>query len=282
MRAVFGLVLVIGMGLAGFAVYMAKGYFQQQQLALDHERAQAAAIVPTVDVFALKRTINYGEQLTKDDVQIIRYVEAALPEGVYRTEEELFPEGDEELRVVTRRMEPLEPVLASKVSDPGEVVGITSHLTRGMRAFAIRVDATSGVSGFLRPGDRVDVYWSGQAQDQRGNDITQLIETSIRIIAVDQSADSGVTEASIARTVTVEASPHQVAALAQAQSSGRLSLALVGAQDDSIVNDAIAVNQASLLGVTEQAPEIVEEERVCTIVNRRGADIIEIPVPCTN
>ena len=55
-----------------------------------------------------------------------------------------------------------------------------------MRAFTIRVDATSGVSGFLRPSDRVDVYWSGRSEI---GEVTQLIEAGVRIIAIDQSAD---------------------------------------------------------------------------------------------
>lgn len=282
MRAVFGLVLIVGVGLAGFAVYMAKGYFQQQQTALDQQRAAAAQIVPTIEVYAVTRSIAYGEQLTKDDVEVIRYVEAALPEGVFRTEQELFPEGEEELRVVTRQMDPKEPVLATKVSAPGEIVGITALLSRGMRAFTIRVDATSGVSGFLRPGDRVDVYWTGRSAAQGNNELTQLIDTNVRIVAVDQTADTGRTEASIAHTVTVEATPHQVASLAQAQSSGRLSLSLVGTLDEDPITEGIAVNQASLLGVVEQVQEQVQQEQVCTILTRRGAEEVQIPIPCTN
>ena len=45
MRAVFGLVLVLGMGLAGFAVYMVKGYIGQTENALIAERQRTAAAV---------------------------------------------------------------------------------------------------------------------------------------------------------------------------------------------------------------------------------------------
>ena len=151
MRAVFGLVLVIGMGLAGFAVYMVKGYIGQTQTALNAERQRTAAAVPTVEVYAMKRAIAYGETLTMDDVEVIRYAKPHLPEGVFETEEALFPQGAEELRVVTRPMEVNEPVLAVKVTEPGEIAGITSLLSPGMRAFTIKVDVTTGVSGFCRP-----------------------------------------------------------------------------------------------------------------------------------
>jgi pilus assembly protein CpaB len=39
MRMMFGLVLLIGIGLAGFAVYMASGYVSEYQAELAAERA---------------------------------------------------------------------------------------------------------------------------------------------------------------------------------------------------------------------------------------------------
>lgn len=285
MRAVFGLVLVVGMGLAGFAIYMVQGYFQQQNAALAEQRAAMAEQVPTVDVFAVNRTIEFGEQITIDDVVIIKYAEPFLPEGVFRTQEELFPQGGDALRVVIRQMEANEPVLSAKVTEPGEDAGITSRLGRGMRAFAIEVDVASGVSGFLNPGDRVDVYWTGRVQgidNSASGEITKLIEAGVKLVAVDQTSESGRGGATIARTVTVEATPDQVAALAQAQATGNLSLSLVGREDDTVAG-AIEVDQASLLGIIEAAPAPqVEEQRVCTTRTRRGAEVVETPIPCTN
>ena len=106
----------------------------------------------------------------------------ALPEGVFLDAAALFPAG-EEPRVVLRAMEAGEAILAVKVTEPGEDAGVSSRLSAGMRAFAVRVDVASGVSGFLRPGDRVDVYSTGRAGD---SDVTKLIQTGIRIVAIDQ------------------------------------------------------------------------------------------------
>ena len=185
-------------------------------------------------------------------------------------------------------MEVNEPVLVAKISKPGEDAGLTSRLERGQRAFAIKVDVASGVSGFLRPGDRVDVYWTGSAGNKRGpnaREFTKLIESSVSLIAVDQTANDDATEVSIARTVTVAATPAQVAALAQAQSSGRLSLALVGARDDTIA-ETIEVDQRDLLGIVEEEPVEIQqaevEPQVCTMRTRRGAEGVEIPIPCSN
>mgnify|MGYP001801097027 CR=1 FL=1 len=183
-------------------------------------------------------------------------------------------------------MEMKEAILDVKLTKPGEAAGITSQLEIGMRAFAIRVDVSTGVSGFLRPGDRVDVYWTGQINNGdtigRG-DVTKLIEAGVQIIAIDQSAADDVEEPTIAQTVTVSARPEQVAALAQAQSTGRLSLSLVGAEDDTTAA-RVEIDQRRLLGIQEQVQEQVqvEEKQVCTIRTRRGSEVVDIPIPCTN
>ncbi len=280
MRMVFALVLVVGVGLAGFAVYMAQAYIGQTQAELEAERAARAAAVPTVRVWVVGRDVQYGEQVTAADFGSIPWPQDAVPAGAFTSKEALFPPAGAPFRTVLRPMEKYEPVLASKITEPGEDAGIGARLARGMRAFAIKVDVSSGVSGFLRPGDRVDVYWTGTT-DGTGS-ITKLIESGVRLVAVDQtsSTDRG-DPALIARTVTVEATPQQVAALAQAQATGRLALSLVGAQDDSVA-EAVEVDMRRLLGLEEERVVEAPAERVCTIRTRRGSDMVEIPIPCTN
>lgn len=286
MRMVFGLVLLVGIALAGGAVYLAKDRIAQYQAANAQAQAALAKVVPTKKVFVAQDTLKYGQKLTQDDVRAIDWPENAIPEGAFFELTELFPENTDELRVVLRAMEKDEAILAVKVTEPGEDTGLTSRLERGKRAFTIKVDVSSGVSGFLRPGDRVDVYWTGRVNvigaAVNNSEVTKLIEAGVQLIAIDQSANGNVDEATIARTVTVSVSPQQVAALAQAQSTGKLSLSLVGAEDDTVAS-AIEVDQRSLLGIASEA--IIQEapkEKVCTIRTRRGAEVVELPIPCTN
>lgn len=285
MRLVFGLVLVLGMGLAGFAVFMAKGYIGDYQAELARERAARAEIIETVDVYVSARELKYGERIQADDVKLVRWPSANLPAGVFHNEETLFPKGLEIHRTVLRTMEENEAIMAIKVTGPGEDAGVSSRLAKGMRAFALSVDVSSGVSGFLRPGDRVDVYWTGRnysaEDDGRGGEITRLIQTSVKLLAIDQIADENRTTTTIARTVTVEATPQAVAKLAQAQATGNLSLSLVGAEDNEAVA-SVQVDGLDLLGIEASEIVIAERERVCTVKTRRGAEIIETPIDCTN
>ncbi len=275
MRAVFGLVLLIGMGLAGFAVYTVKGYFDAQEQRLAREQARAAAAIETVEVYSPSRALTYGDLLTADDVQIIQYAEDYLPEGVFRTEEEIFPEGIDVPRVVTLPMDVNEPITSKKVTEPGAPRGITALLEPGMRAYPLPASVTQAFAQELRPTDRVDIYWSGRLGQA---ETTSIIMTGVEIISVDTEA-TGRRSAGVVLQVT----PEEFAALAAAQNAGNLSLTPVGTGDDTIVSD-IQTNINDVLGI--EAPVVVEAPQpeaapqVCTRTERRGVETIIRTVPC--
>lgn len=273
MRLVFGLVLIIGVSLAGFAVYIAKDRFDQYQAAI---ASQQAAIVPVKEVFVVKRQLRYGQQLRKSDVRAISWPASSVPAGAFTSLDQIFPPDNKEPRTVLRVMERDEPLLIMKVTAPGEDAGVAARLGTGMRAFALRVDVMSGVSGFLRPGDRVDVYWSGAGSE--GQSITRLIHANLKLIAIDQVTDEERNNPMIAQSVTVEAPPEVVAKLAQAQGSGRLTLALVGVRDET-ESPHVEANRDSILG---EAEAVEARPEICTIRTRKGSEVVLIPIPCSN
>ncbi len=239
------------------------------------------------EIYVSTAPMKYGQKLTPEQVKKVIWPKSSVPQGAFLEEAALFPASNEKPRYIVRPIEPGEPIMAVKITAPGQDAGLTTRLEKGMRAFAIRVDVASGVSGFLRPGDRVDVYWTGSVEaqaDEDSRDFTKLIQAGVQLIAVDQKADVEGVNGNVARTVTVSVKPEQVAALAQAQNSGNLSLALVGAQDDTIA-ETIEVDQNKLLGIERAEKKVVQarqEERTCTIRTRRGAEVVEIPIPCSN
>ena len=279
MRMIFGLVLLVGMALAGFAVYMAQGYINQTESALMEERAFRDKVGKLVEVYVVNKPLKYGDPITREDIQKIYWQESALPEGVFTEETALFPEDEDKPRFVLRPMETYEPVLALKVTEPGQPAGLTGALDPGMRAFAINVDASSGVSGFIYPGNFVDIYWTGNDGTQ---EMTRLIETSVNVIAIDQTAAGASTGgAVVAQTVTVQGTAQQIARLAQAQATGRLALSLVGVPGESD-GKLVEVNAQTLLGIETETVVEVEAEKVCTIRNRRGSVGEETPIACGN
>lgn len=282
MRAIFGLVLVVGIALAGAAVYMAKGLLSQNAAALARAKQHA---IQTVPVYVATKTLAYGDVLTKADVGKIAWQANAVPPTAFTDLNKLFPKGVSETRVVMRQVDQYEPILTTAVTNPGQDAGITSRLSPGNRAFTVRVDGSNSISGFLRPEDRVDIYWTGRSSVSP-SEVTKLIEPGMRVIAIDQSINPPVANAKAPanppHSVTVEATPQQVANLAQAQATGRLSMSLVGIQDTNVAS-AVEVDANRLLGIQKQAPAAApQKKQVCTIRQRNGMKVVEIPIPCTN
>ena len=102
MRAMFGLVLVVGLALAGMAVYMVQGFIGANQAEVKSERAFRAKIGPVVEVYVTNKPLAYGAALTKEDVQKVLMPKNNLPEGFFEEEALLFPGDYSKPRFVIR------------------------------------------------------------------------------------------------------------------------------------------------------------------------------------
>ncbi|QPH55299.1 Flp pilus assembly protein CpaB [Pontivivens ytuae] len=268
MRLVFLLFLVAGLGLAGFAVLAAKQRFDSYEEALARSQQAEQQQQQYVPVVVARRQLAYGATLTPDMVGILNFPQQAVNEDWFSSREEIFGESSEP-RQVLRVIERGEPIMSMKITGFGQQAGMAARLGEGFRAFTIRVDVASGVSGFLKPSDRVDVFWSGRF---RGEAVTRLIIENLELIAIDQISDSDRNRPMVARTITVKVTPEQAATLAQAQSSGALSLSLRGLGDETVTGD-LEINLDDVVGYV--APEPVAapapvERRTVTI--RRGTE----------
>ncbi|MGJ8589114.1 MAG: Flp pilus assembly protein CpaB [Yoonia sp.] len=277
MRAVFGLVLLIGMGLAGFAVYMVNQYMDTQASQLERERQRSATAIRTVDIYAPTRSLTYGDLLTIEDVKIIKYARDFLPDGVFATEEELFPEGTNIPRVVRIPMQENEPILTAKVTAAGAPQGITALLDPGMRAFPLPNNMTQAFASDLRTADRIDLYWVGSVNG--GQRISRLVKSRLEIIAMNDSNGRG------SGGVVIQVSQEDFADLQVLQAAGTLSLTPVGRDDLEAGDTTIETNIRDVLGIVdvvrEPTPEVVEEER-CFVTQRNGTERIQVEVDCAN
>lgn len=286
MRAVFALVLLVGMGLAGVAVYMIQGYMSDLEAALQQERSFNSKAGKLVEVYVFAKPKAYGDALDEKDVQLIYWPEKSLPKEIFRDKAALFPEGAEGPRYIMRSTEAFEPVLASRVTEPGQLSRLTSKLEKGKRAFAIRVGSDSGVSNFVKPDDFIDILWTGNAPGYDGR-ITRQIENAVQVIAVDNALNEGeVVSGKVAKTVTIAATPEQVARLAQAQATGDLTLSLAMDSTET-VEGTIETDTRTLLGIVEVAPVIeapVVEQKVCYAKQRSGGVLVDtdVVIPCKN
>jgi len=245
MRAIFGLVFVVGLALAGAAVFLAKSYLGQQEAAAAFQAEVMQRTGGLIEVIVAAKPKDYGDTLAIEDIQTILWPKNALPEGVFTDKAELFPEDDTAPRYITRRIEAFEPILAVKVTQPGQQAGLNGALEAGMRAFAINV----AVSDLLQVGDHVDLYWTG-IPSNGGAELTRLIESRLKIIAIDRQTDEGLSDGTITqRSLTVSVTPQQVGRLAQAQATGKLVTSLVGLEDTT-QGGAVEIDGNGLLSIS--------------------------------
>ncbi|MEO0342118.1 MAG: Flp pilus assembly protein CpaB [Pseudomonadota bacterium] len=277
MRLGFILILIAGVGLAGFAGYLVTQQTSQLEKQLAAAKAQAAKVVPTVEVYIAKEDLPYGTQLTPKMVKKFKWPKSLLPEGHFEAAEDLFGENqDEERRLVIRAMDKNDLIVATKITAKGEDAGLVSRLGQGRRAFSLKVNATSGA--FLRPGDLVDVYWTGR---DRGEMTTRLLLDAVQLIAINRDLDSSTArnQNQVARTVTVAVDPTTVARLVQAQNTGSLLISLRGLGDTEEVGD-LSFTQSDFFGI-EEAEEVVEDQKCFTNV-RKGTQVVRTEIPCSN
>ena len=277
MRFVFGLVLLVGMGLAGFAVYMVNQFMGEQETALQRERQRAANVIQTSEIYAPNRNLTYGEFLRPGDVKTIRYATGDKPNGVFTSLEDLFPEGEDIPRVVKIPMHANEPILNYKVTEQGAPQGIPALLDPGMRAFPLPNSLVEAFAGEMRITDRLDLYWIGNIGGERSS---RLVKSALEIVSMDEPDVNG---NGGGRNVFLQVTQEDFADLRVLQAAGSLSLTPVARVDEVGGDTTIQTTIFDALGIEPVEmvePEVVVAPEICTRRERRGLNIVVLQVPC--
>ena len=141
---------------------------------------------------------------------------------------------------------------------PGEHGFIVAALLPGMRAISMAVSQVSSVSGFVAPGDRVDLLLTHKMNDTSDKPpltprrYSETILEDLRLLAIEQIVDPNTSKPRAGETVTLEVTPNQAEIVALAASMGQLSLSLrsVPAGEDAADNDIQQISTASDLGIS--------------------------------
>ncbi|MGD9472195.1 MAG: Flp pilus assembly protein CpaB [Novosphingobium sp.] len=132
-----------------------------------------------------------------------------------------------------------EPVTQGSLVRPGDRGFLAAALGAGMRAVTIPVSAKTGVSGFVFPGDRVDLVLTQTVKGDDGAPLkaSETFLRNVRVLATDQSTESstvdGKTVVRAFKTVTLEVTPKIAEKVAVAQTIGTISLSLRSIADSA-------------------------------------------------
>jgi len=182
--------------------------------------------------------------VTIDNVEFVPWPEDAIQEGYYVETEDFDIMTEFKDTFVRRGLTKGEPIITAKLfkrDTPGFMSGV---LKPGMRAVTIPVDVVAGGSGFILPGDRVDLILTHGLEideEKEGavvslvpylNSPVKLSRTSgtfmrnMLVLAIDQQTAEIEGLAQVAKTVVVEATPKQVEVISTAREMGKISLSL--------------------------------------------------------
>jgi pilus assembly protein CpaB len=211
-----GFAVVFGL----LAVFIAQSWLSSQA-ALQAKNQQPAHAASTQTIVVAKEPLRYGMELTAAALKEVAWAGDAVPAGAFHKVADALKGGR---RIVLAAIEPNEPVLALKVTGPGQRATLSSLVQDGMKAVTIRVNDVEGVGGFVLPGDHVDVVLT---RNKSGSAPTsEIVLQNTRVLAVDQSADERATKATVSKSVTLEVNIVDAQKVWLAASVGNLSLLL--------------------------------------------------------
>lgn len=223
------ILVAVAIVIGAIAVLIANSYFS----GVERSQERAAEEQRLARIVVANQDMAFGTPLGVQNLRLANWPANSVPVGAYTTIEQATQGG----RVATRPMVIGEPVLASKVSGADGRATLATNLPRGKLAYAIPINDVSGVGGFVRPGDLVDVLLTRQipGDGAGGNDkMTDVVLEAVRVLGLDQNADDKDNKPAVAKTATLEVDTFSAQKLALATQLGSLSLALRNVADPTV------------------------------------------------
>ena len=265
------LVLLIGaLAVAAFTAVMAKNMFA----GAGAPNAAATPVVPAgPEVLVATRALPVGTIIDAEALRYQPWPEGLVQPAYYIKGQQAVSPADLLGAVVRNEITAGQPLTQGALIKPGERGFLAAALGPGMRAVTVAVSATSGVAGFVFPGDRVDIVLTQTVEGGGDGPALKVSETIIRnarVLATDQRmsarGEDGKPEIKDVSSVTLEATPKIAEKIAVAQTIGQLSLSLRSIADNSAeLERAIASGEVT---VPEGVDAKAERKMLLAIANK--------------
>lgn len=240
MRAVIIALVFVAIMLAGGTAYLLRGYLSAQKA----EIAAQKPVAPTVKVLVAASDMPIGTVVNDKNTNWVEWPEGRVPEGFLARTADANPlaEITKEKHLARRGFTKGEPITLERLYKSDSPGFLRGTLDPGMRAIAVRTSAEVGASGFILPGDRVDLVLThdmvqealtAQGTPQNVNALTHTSETIIedlRVLAVDQKTNEFEGGAAVSKTILLEVTAKQAEMVNTAKVMGSLSLSLRSAE----------------------------------------------------
>lgn len=218
----------------------------------------------TVSVAVAAADLPWGIKLESKMIDTLPYIKESLPPG--------YSSGPETLegRVLISPVRQNQPILESSLApDSVTTGGVSAIVTPGKRALAVKGDKVIGLSGFIRPGNRVDVLVTITIPKTK-EEITKTVLEDVLVLAtgieIQENTEGGKPHS--VDVYTLEVTPEDGEKLALASASGKLHFALRNVTD----KETVLTKGATISGtVASFRPKIKTRRR-----DKKAAFVVEV------
>jgi pilus assembly protein CpaB len=215
-RALIFLILSFGAAIvAAIVIYVVIISYQS-------ELNKAEAPVELDQVMVAAKDMWQGKTIEDTDLAMTELPPEYVPEEVLKTPEQAVG------RVPRERILEHEFIRNERLADPAAGIGLNAIIPRGMRAMSINITDGSAVSGFLNPGNYVDVLVTIEGEDDKPAETVTLLQ-AVTVLAVNNrlgDVDGEVLEQNSKPSVTLAVTPDLAEKLTHAVAQGSVTLTL--------------------------------------------------------
>lgn len=239
-KSVLALALVLGAlaALAGYAGLKAAA----QKVAQNTSKHFVPVVVSATD-------LTFGTKLDRAQLRVARYPKESVPAGAFSDPDSVA--GQTTKIFLAAR----EPITATKLSSRGG--GLSMLVRPGLRATSLEVNQVSGVSGFVLPGDRVDVLCTVDSRGAEQEAQTKTILQNAEVLASGQRTTQQDNKPITVQAVTILVDPAGAERLALGLHEGKLHLVLRNPEDADTSRVAGLSTQEMLEGKTTKLTRAV-------------------------
>lgn len=221
-------VLVLGIGVLIALIISLTSYVLLKKRVQNSLKSQEI-----VDVAVAAIDMPWGTVLAKAAVKTAPYLKRSLPDGFHTNSASL--EG----RVLIYPIKANEPIFESTLAPSSiKTGGIAAVIHPNKRAMAVKVDKVVGVSGFIFPGNRVDVLVTLKDRADYKNIMTKIVLDNVLVLASGPEVETTGKQEKPTKVdvITLEVTPEEGEKLALAATEGKLQLALRNSSDTSKIS----------------------------------------------
>ena len=227
--------------LGAAAILLGRGYMTENKadaMATNYDMP----VIEMGSVLVAADTIAMGDPVAGEAVRVAQWPVDAIPQGVVTSVDMLQGEAFARTLIVKG-----EPIFMEKVIDQQWRQTLSASIKTGMRAVSIEVSSTTGVAGFVLPGDRVDVNEFVELEPREperrspedmiareGDIVARPVLKNVLVLAADQNFAPDMEGASLSNTVTLEVTPESALVLGAAGQRSRLGLTLIGREEETV------------------------------------------------